>query len=88
MCWGGIVILALVAGIAAVIQTTGLRRAFLARKAEVAVVPRVAQRLLTEAGIAHFPTSVQRYSEGEAIWHLPEGPFTYGRMRLTGYEAK
>jgi hypothetical protein len=27
-------------------------------------------------------------SEGEAIWHRPEGPFTYGRMRLTGYEAK
>ncbi|MCU0903391.1 MAG: hypothetical protein MUE83_05895 [Tabrizicola sp.] len=27
-------------------------------------------------------------SEGEAIWHLPEGPFTYGRMRLTEYEAR
>jgi hypothetical protein len=27
-------------------------------------------------------------SEGGAIWHRPEGPFTYGRMRLTGYEAK
>jgi hypothetical protein len=26
-------------------------------------------------------------SEGAAIWHLPEGPFTYGRMRLTHYEA-
>lgn len=26
-------------------------------------------------------------SEGEAIWHLPEGPFTYGRMRLTAYDA-
>ncbi|MGL4238330.1 DUF6544 family protein [Tabrizicola sp.] len=27
-------------------------------------------------------------SEGDAIWHLPEGPFTYGHMRLTHYEAK
>ncbi|WP_136646644.1 DUF6544 family protein [Tabrizicola sp. YIM 78059] len=27
-------------------------------------------------------------SGGDAIWHLPEGPFTYARMRLTGYEAK
>jgi hypothetical protein len=27
-------------------------------------------------------------SEGDAIWHLPEGPFTYGHMRLTGYEAR
>jgi hypothetical protein len=27
-------------------------------------------------------------SEGEAIWHLPEGPFTYGRMRLIEYEAR
>ncbi|RUT28294.1 hypothetical protein EMQ25_17045 [Arsenicitalea aurantiaca] len=27
-------------------------------------------------------------SEGEAIWHLPEGPFRYGRMRLTHYEAR
>jgi hypothetical protein len=27
-------------------------------------------------------------SEGDAIWHLPEGPFTYGHMRLTRYEAK
>jgi hypothetical protein len=26
-------------------------------------------------------------SEGAAIWHLPEGPFTYGRFRLTRYEA-
>jgi hypothetical protein len=25
---------------------------------------------------------------GDAIWHLPEGPFTYGQMRLTRYEAK
>jgi hypothetical protein len=25
---------------------------------------------------------------GDAIWHLPEGPFTYGRMRLTRYAAK
>lgn len=29
-----------------------------------------------------------RASEAEAIWHLPEGPFTYGRMRLTGYYAR
>ncbi len=27
-------------------------------------------------------------SEGEAIWHLREGPFTYGHMRLTQYEAR
>ena len=27
-------------------------------------------------------------SEGEAIWHLPEGPFTYGHMRLTRFEAR
>ena len=27
-------------------------------------------------------------SEGEAIWHLPEGPFTYGRMRLVHFEAR
>lgn len=26
--------------------------------------------------------------EGDAIWHLPEGPFTYGRFRLTHYEAR
>ena len=27
-------------------------------------------------------------SEGEAIYHLPEGPFTYGHLRLTHYEAR
>ena len=27
-------------------------------------------------------------SEGDAIWHLPEGPFTYGHLRLTDYEAR
>ena len=27
-------------------------------------------------------------SEGDAIWHMPEGPFTYGHMRLTQYEAR
>lgn len=27
-------------------------------------------------------------SEGEAIWHRPDGPFVYGRMRLTDYEAR
>ncbi|MGB8812285.1 MAG: DUF6544 family protein [Paracoccaceae bacterium] len=27
-------------------------------------------------------------SEGAAIWHLPEGPFIYGRFRLTHYEAR
>lgn len=27
-------------------------------------------------------------SEGDAIWHLPEGPYTYGHMRLTGYKAR
>jgi hypothetical protein len=26
-------------------------------------------------------------SQGDAIWHLPEGPFTYGKMRLVSYEA-
>jgi hypothetical protein len=26
-------------------------------------------------------------TEGEAIWHLPEGPFTYGRLRLVSYDA-
>ncbi len=26
--------------------------------------------------------------EGDAIWHLPEGPFTYGHFRLTHYEAR
>lgn len=27
-------------------------------------------------------------SEGDAIWHLPEGPFTYGHLRLKHYEAR
>lgn len=27
-------------------------------------------------------------SEGIAIWHQPEGPFTYGRFILTDYEAR
>ena len=27
-------------------------------------------------------------SEGKAIWHLPEGPFIYGQMRLTHFEAR
>lgn len=27
-------------------------------------------------------------SEGDAIWHKPEGPFTYGHLRLTSYEAR
>jgi hypothetical protein len=27
-------------------------------------------------------------SEGKAIWHLPEGALTHGRMRLTHDEAK
>jgi hypothetical protein len=27
-------------------------------------------------------------SEGDAIWHRSDGPFTYGHMRLTEYEAK
>ncbi len=27
-------------------------------------------------------------SEGKAIYHLPEGPFTYGHLRLTHYEAR
>ena len=27
-------------------------------------------------------------SEGEAIWHRPDGPFTYGRIRLSGYDAE
>ena len=27
-------------------------------------------------------------SEGDAIWHLPQGPFTYGHLRLTHYEAR
>ena len=27
-------------------------------------------------------------SEGDAIWHQPEGPFTYGHFRLTQYEAQ
>ena len=27
-------------------------------------------------------------SEGDAIWHMPEGPFTYGHLRLTQYEAR
>lgn len=27
-------------------------------------------------------------SEGEAIWHLPQGPFRYGYLRLTSYEAR
>lgn len=27
-------------------------------------------------------------SEGDAIWHLPEGPFTYGHLRLTHYKAR
>lgn len=27
-------------------------------------------------------------TEGDAIWHKPEGPFTYGHLKLTGYEAR
>jgi hypothetical protein len=27
-------------------------------------------------------------SEGDAIWHLPEGPFVYAHMRLTHFEAR
>jgi hypothetical protein len=27
-------------------------------------------------------------SEGDAIWHRPEGPFTYGHMRLVSFEAR
>lgn len=27
-------------------------------------------------------------SEGDAVWHLPEGPFTYGHLRLVKYEAR
>lgn len=27
-------------------------------------------------------------SEGDAIWHRPEGPFTYGHIQLTSYEAR
>jgi hypothetical protein len=27
-------------------------------------------------------------SEGDAIWHRPDGLFTYGHMRLTAYAAK
>ncbi|MGY6552446.1 MAG: DUF6544 family protein [Erythrobacter sp.] len=27
-------------------------------------------------------------SEGDAIYHLPEGPFAYGHLRLTRYEAR
>lgn len=27
-------------------------------------------------------------SEGDAIWHRPEGAFTYGHLRLTSYEAR
>jgi hypothetical protein len=61
MFWGVIVILALVAGVAAVIWTNSLPRAFRARQAEVAVVPRDAQKLLTTADIAHLPPPVQRY---------------------------
>lgn len=60
MFWGVFVILALVAGVPAVIWTTSLPRAFHARQAEVAAVPRDAQRLLTEANIAHLPPPVPR----------------------------
>ncbi|MGB3472463.1 MAG: DUF6544 family protein [Erythrobacter sp.] len=27
-------------------------------------------------------------SEGDAIWQLPEGPFTYGHLKLVRYEAR
>ena len=27
-------------------------------------------------------------SEGSAIWHLPDGPFTYGHLQLTRYTAR
>lgn len=27
-------------------------------------------------------------SEGDAIWHKPDGPFAYGHLRLTSYEAR
>lgn len=47
--------------------------------------------------ILRWTTPMSRYadfggwrlaSEGEAIWHRPDGPFVYGRMRLTDYEAR
>ncbi len=30
----------------------------------------------------------QLASEGDAIWHLSEGSFTYGHLRLTHYNAR
>lgn len=27
-------------------------------------------------------------NEGEALWHRPEGPFVYGHLRLTEYQAR
>ena len=47
--------------------------------------------------IARWSTPLGKYrdfdgwrlaSEGDAIWHLPEGPFTYGHLRLTHYSAR
>lgn len=47
--------------------------------------------------IARWSTPLGKYrefdgwrlaSEGDAIYHLPEGPFAYGHMRLTHYEAQ
>jgi hypothetical protein len=51
----------LIVGLGLVMWITSLSRAFEARKAEVAAVPRAAQAVLTEADIAHLPVPVQRY---------------------------
>jgi hypothetical protein len=61
MVWALLAIGALIVGLAAVIWTTSLPRAFEARKVEAIAAPREAARPLTEADIAHLPPPVRRY---------------------------
>ena len=45
-------------------------------------------RWTTPMGRYHDFDGWRLATEGDAIWHRPDGPFTYGHMRLTGYEAR
>lgn len=61
MTWAIAILLLVAVGLGAVIWTTSLPRAFDARRAEAAAVPRAPEQLLTEDAIAHLPPPVRRY---------------------------
>ena len=61
MFWTMIVLCVLAAGLAGVIQTTSLARAFHTRTADAMAAPLEPAAVLTEADIAHLPPPVQRY---------------------------